>query len=81
MSSHSGALTFSLVRAMNDDRVLAVLRRPPPRNSQADIVMVLCDLGRERPVRRAVEEGILRLESNPEPVNAVAAAACRCSAI
>lgn len=57
----------------DDDGVLAMLRTPPPPWAQVHIVRELCKCGRELLVRRAVEEGVVQLNSSGWALHAVAA--------
>lgn len=57
----------------DDDQVLELLRRPPPPFSQMNIVIRMCKRGREPLVRRAVNEGIVQMERQPELLTALAA--------
>lgn len=68
-----GAPKLPLRLPRDDDRVLAMLWRPPPPWSLKGFVMEVCDGGREHLVRRAIEEGVVRLEGHGEVVIAVAA--------
>lgn len=61
----------------DDSAVFAMLRRPPPPWRQMDIVPELSDRGRERLIRRAIEEGVILLEAHPaDLVNLLAQKGC-----
>lgn len=68
--SQSGASTFPPL-PRSEEGVLAMLRTPPPDWTRKSIVLALCERGPL--VRRAVEEGVIRLESQTEIVSALAA--------
>lgn len=71
---HSGAETVPPWLPCDDDAALAMLRAPPPAFTQAGVVAAMCVGGRERLVRQAIEEGVVRLEWQP-PVSVVTAVA------